>query len=60
MVTGLRLPAEELSKLAGELKKKCGSGGTAKDGVVEIQGDHRDTVVDELRRRGFKTKLAGG
>ena len=60
VVTGLQLPAEELSQLAGELKKKCGSGGTTKDGVIEIQGDHRDTLVDELRRRGHRTKLAGG
>ena len=60
VVQGLRLPPAELAKLAGELKKQCGSGGTAKNGVIEIQGDHRDPVIEALRRRGWKVKKAGG
>jgi translation initiation factor 1 len=46
--------------LASELKRRCGTGGTAKDGVIEIQGDHRDVLVAELERRGFTVKRAGG
>ena len=51
---------DELRELAGELKRRCGSGGTAKDGVIEIQGDHRDAVIAELEERGYTVKLAGG
>jgi translation initiation factor 1 len=60
VITGLPLPAEELAKLAGELKRKCGSGGTCKDGEIEIQGDHRDLLVAELARLGYKAKRSGG
>jgi translation initiation factor 1 len=60
VITGLPLPAEELARLAGELKRKCGSGGTVKDGVIEIQGDHRDLLVAELARAGYKVKRSGG
>lgn len=60
VINGITLPAPELKELAGTLKKKCGCGGTAKDGVIEIQGDHRDTIAAELHARGFKVKLAGG
>lgn len=60
VITGLPLPAEELARLAGELKRKCGSGGTVKDGVIEIQGDHRDLLVAELARLGYKVKRSGG
>ena len=59
-ITGLDLGPDELTKLARELKTLCGSGGTAKNGTVEIQGDHRDRVIDELRRRGWQVKKAGG
>jgi translation initiation factor 1 len=55
-VTGLALNEEGLKKLAGELKRVCGSGGTVKDGVIEIQGDHRDTLVDALKKQGIKAK----
>lgn len=57
LVTGL--PAGELDATATELKRLCGTGGTAKDGVVEIQGDHRERIVAHLSGR-YQTKLAGG
>jgi len=49
-----------LKILAKELKSRCGSGGTVKDGVIEIQGDHRNLVLEELAKRGFKAKRTGG
>jgi translation initiation factor 1 len=58
-VTGVPIPADELTTLAGELKRRCGTGGALKDGVIEIQGDHRDVLVEELEKRGFKVKRAG-
>jgi translation initiation factor 1 len=60
VISGIPLPAAEIKELAGVLKKKCGCGGTVKDGVIEIQGDHRDALSAELQARGFKIKLAGG
>jgi len=60
VISGLGLPPTELAALAGELKKRCGTGGTAADGRIEIQGDHRDRLVEELTRRGWKAKRAGG
>jgi translation initiation factor 1 len=60
MISGVPLPVSSLKDLAGELKKRCGCGGTVKDGVIEIQGDHRDTLMIELQARGYKVKLAGG
>ena len=60
VVTGLPLSGAELEKLARELKKKCGSGGTVRDGVIEIQGEHRDTLVEELDRLGYAAKRSGG
>lgn len=60
VITGLPLAAAELETLASELKRRCGSGGTVKDGVIEIQGEHRDVLVSELVRRGFAAKRSGG
>jgi translation initiation factor 1 len=60
VITGLPLDAAQLKELAGYLKKKCGSGGTVKEGVIEIQGDHRDLLVTELQRRNWTVKRAGG
>ncbi len=60
LVTGLPLQGEGLKELARQLKQKCGSGGTLRDNVVEIQGDHRDALVAELSRRGYTVKRAGG
>lgn len=60
VITGLPLSAAELSELAGELKRRCGSGGTVRGGTIEIQGDHRDLLVAELAGRGWPAKRAGG
>lgn len=60
VITGLPLAEAEVKKLAKTLKKKCGSGGTVKNGAIEIQGDHRQTLVDALNALGYKAKLAGG
>lgn len=60
LITGLPLVGPELAELARELKQRCGTGGTVRDGVVEIQGDHRDLLVTELGKRGWKVKKAGG
>jgi translation initiation factor 1 len=60
VVAGLPLGREELATLAAELKRRCGSGGTVRGGVIEIQGEHRDTLVDELVKRGFAAQRAGG
>lgn len=57
---GVPLHGAELGKLASELKKKCSSGGTVRESTIEIQGDHRDTLVRELERRGWRVKRAGG
>ena len=59
-VSGFQLAADELKNLATQLKRHCGTGGSVKDGVIIIQGDHRDTLVTELKNRGFKAKIAGG
>jgi translation initiation factor 1 len=59
-ISGVPLDAERLSQLAGELKRRCGTGGSAKDGVIEIQGDHREALRAELEARGYTVKLAGG
>ena len=60
VITGVPLPPEDLKELARELRRSCGSGGTVKDGVIEIQGDHRDLLVAELQKRGHRVKKAGG
>lgn len=60
LISGLPLGLDELKKLAQQLKKKCGSGGTVRAGVIEIQGDHRPLLVEELRSLGYPVKLAGG
>ena len=60
VITGVPLDETALQKLAGELKRRCGSGGTLKEGHIEIQGDHRDLLLTELEKRGYKVKKAGG
>ena len=60
VVRGLALDALSLARLERELKAACGSGGTVKDGVIEIQGDHRDRVVAQLQSAGMTVKRVGG
>lgn len=60
LITGIPLQGDELKALAKTLKQKCGTGGTVKDGVIEIQGDHRDTLLGLLQQKGWTVKKAGG
>ena len=60
VISGLPLGSTALEALAAELKRRCGSGGTVRAGAIEIQGEHRDTLVAELTRRGYAAKRAGG
>ncbi len=59
-IEGLGIAGAELKKLAKELKAKCATGGAIKDGVVEIQGDHRERLKQLLEAKGYTVKLAGG
>jgi translation initiation factor 1 len=60
VANGFQLEENELRQLAAELKRRCGTGGSAKDGEILIQGDHRETILAELKKRGIAAKLAGG
>jgi translation initiation factor 1 len=60
IVAGLPLDLDGIKVLASELKRRCGTGGTIKDGNIEIQGDHREILMPELERRGFRVKRCGG
>lgn len=59
-IAGVPLSDDALHDLAAELKRRCGCGGSVKDGTIEIQGDHRDEIVTALEARGFTVKRAGG
>lgn len=59
-ISGVPLAEKELKGLLKKLKQRCGTGGALKDGILEIQGDHRDTIKQVLEAEGFKVKLAGG
>ena len=59
-ISGVPIDDPALKLLAGKLKKRCGVGGSVKGGVIEIQGDHRDVVVEVLTAEGFAPVLAGG
>ena len=59
-VQNLPLSEKELKELAGKLKKKCGTGGSCKGGVIEIQGNHKEVVLEELKKRGYEVKWSGG
>ena len=59
-ISGLAESTEKLTEIAALLKKKCGCGGSVKDGVIEIQGDQREVVQQELTKLGYKHKWAGG
>ena len=60
LITGVPLHPDGLLALAKEFKQVCGSGGTVKAGVIEIQGDHRDVIVAELVKLGWPAKKSGG
>ena len=60
VVTGAPLSGAALEELGSRLRRLCGSGGTVKDGVIEIQGDHRDFVVEELAKLGWIVRRSGG
>ncbi|MFI5294971.1 MAG: translation initiation factor [Thermodesulfovibrionales bacterium] len=60
VIEGLRISVKESEKLLKQLKAKLGTGGTVKDGSLEIQGDHCDAVMAELKRIGYKPKRSGG
>jgi translation initiation factor 1 len=60
LITGLQGSPEALASLASELKRLCGTGGTLRGDVLEIQGDFRDRLRTELERRGYTVKIAGG
>src|SRR5688572_13171935 len=59
-ISGVPLGSPLIEKLAKELKQRCGAGGSVKDGVIEIQGDHVDSLLEELKRRGYQAKRSGG
>jgi translation initiation factor 1 len=60
ILSGVPLDALEIRLLTSELKRRLGTGGSVKDGIIVIQGDHRNTLADELQKRGFSVKFAGG
>ncbi len=60
VISGLALDDEGLKALAADLKRQCGTGGAVKDGLIEIQGDHRDRLVELLAKQGIHAKKAGG
>jgi translation initiation factor 1 len=60
VISGIPLAGDELDALATRLKKRCGCGGTVDGGLIEIQGDHRDLLVEELGKLGYKVRRSGG
>jgi translation initiation factor 1 len=60
LIQKLVLSDDDMKELAKKLKQLCGSGGTVKDDVIEIQGEHREKIAEELKRLGYKVKIAGG
>jgi translation initiation factor 1 len=60
LVKNLVLSADDLKNMAKKLKQECGTGGTIKDGLIEIQGEQRERIADVLRKLGYKVKIAGG
>ena len=60
LVKGLMLSEDDLKALAKKLKQECGTGGTLKDGIIEIQGEHRQKISEILIKLGYKVKIAGG
>lgn len=60
LVHDIQLTPADLKKLGKQLKAACGTGGSAKDGVIVIQGDHRETIATALQKMGYKTRFTGG
>lgn len=60
LISGFALSAEEIKQMGKTLKQLCGTGGTVKEGVIEIQGDQRDKIMEYLKVQGFTTKRVGG
>jgi translation initiation factor 1 len=60
VISGLPLAASDLEALATRLKRLCGAGGAVRDGTIEIQGEHRDRLVAQLREMGYDAKRSGG
>ncbi len=60
IIRGVPLAGDELDSLATKLKKRCGCGGTVDGGVIEIQGDHRDLLLEELDKLGYTVRRSGG
>lgn len=60
LVDGVPLAEPELKALGKQLKQRCGSGGSVKNGIIEVQGDHRAAIKEYLEAQGYKVKLAGG
>jgi len=60
VVKNLVLTEEDMKTLAKKLKQECGTGGTVKDGIIEIQGEHRQRMAEVLTKLGYKVKIAGG
>lgn len=60
LVKNLMLSADDLKSLAKKLKQECGTGGTIKDGIIEMQGEQRQKIAGVLQRLGYKVKIAGG
>ncbi len=59
-IEGLELDDAGLRDLARTVRQRCGTGGTVKDGVIEVQGDIRDRVAQTLQELGYRVKLVGG
>jgi len=60
LVKNLILSEDDMKSLAKKLKQECGTGGTVKDGIIEIQGEHRQRMAEVLQKLGYKVKIAGG
>lgn len=60
VISGLKESETALHQLAAELKRRCGAGGTLKGAIIEIQGDHRDTLIELLKAKGYTVKRSGG
>ena len=60
LVKKLALSEGDMKELTTKLKQVCGSGGTVRDGIIEIQGEHRERIAEALKKLGYKVKIAGG